>query len=175
MNITLTKIGAMLLCTAGLSLADGGTLPVRMATEKSVENYDLALRGAAKPADSTTRTTSNSEVFSNITIVAGKSYVVQSTMDYTSAAAVAVTLQCTACNSTTSSLASSGLVLQASWTVPNATSYVVAENKLASTFLYTDVGAALFNVYGSQFQLILQNKGTNNISIQQVTLFRQSQ
>jgi hypothetical protein len=51
----------------------------------------------------------------------------------------------------------------------------VAENKAATTFPYWDAGAALFNTYGSQFRLILQNTGTQTVAIQQVTLFRRSQ
>jgi hypothetical protein len=96
-------------------------------------------------------------------------------MDYSAANTVAVTVECTICTTATTSLASSGLVLQAGWLVPNATAYVVAENKAATAFLYTDAGSALFNVYGTQFRLILQNKGSVSIAIQQVTLFRRGQ
>ena len=142
-----------------------------MATEKSAERYELAANRTATPAD-TSATTVNSEVFESIIIAAGKSYTVSSAMDYTASNTVAVTVQCIVCSTSGTSLGSSGLILQASWFVPNAQSYVVAENKAATAFAYTDAGSALFNVYGGQFRLILQNKGTASIAIQQVTLFR---
>ena len=182
--MTTTTIGTAILltlCFAGLSLADdrpGTPLApeaASVATEKSAGRSDPAVILPGKPVASAAVTTTSSEVFQNVVIAAGQTYPILSTMDYSSADTVAVTVECTLCTTTATSLASSGLILQAGWTVPNAVSYVVAENKAATAFLYTDVGSALFNVYGTQFKLILQNKGTASIAIQQVTLFRRGQ
>ena len=98
-----------------------------------------------------------------------------STMDYSAVGSVAVTVQCTICTTAATSLATGGLVLQAWWLVPPADSYVVTENKAATAFSYWDAGGAIFNVYGPQFRLILQNKGKQTIGIQQITIFRRSQ
>jgi hypothetical protein len=72
-------------------------------------------------------------------------------------------------------MGSLGLVLQARWTVPDAASYVTAENKAATAFPYADSGGVVFNVFGPRFRLALQNKGTQPIALQQVTIFRRSQ
>ena len=170
--MTITTIGTAILltsCFAGLSLADD------VAAEKSAGRSDPAIVLPAKPVAGAAVTTTSSEVFQNIVIPADQNYSISSTMDYSAANTVAVTVECTICTTATTSLASSGLVLQAGWLVPNATAYVVAENKAATAFLYTDAGSALFNVYGTQFRLILQNKGSVSIAIQQVTLFRRGQ
>jgi hypothetical protein len=145
----------------------------RPATERSAESYSVAV--AARPSANTVAAAANSEVFQNIVIAAGKSVSINSTLDYTAANTVAVTVQCTICTTLATSLTGSGLMLQASWSVPNAGSFAVAENKSASTFPYWDAGAALFNTYGSQFRLILQNTGSGTIAIQQVTLFSHGQ
>jgi hypothetical protein len=156
------------LCSLRLSVAQD-----RVATERSAEAYAVA--APARPAATAATATGNSEVFQNIVIAAGKSVSISSTLDYSAASSVAVTLQCITCTTLATSLTGSGLVLQASWSVPNAGSFAVAENKAAATFPYWDGGAALFNTYGSQFRLILQNTGSGTIAIQQVTLFRHGQ
>ena len=96
-------------------------------------------------------------------------------MDYSSAITVAVTVECTICTSATTSLGTTGLTLQVGWLVPDANSYVATENKAATAFPYWDSGGAIFNGYGSQFRLNLQNKGSQTISLQQTTIFRRSQ
>ncbi len=139
--------------------------------EKSGEPYEFAVIKTAKAARDVADTTI-SDVFKTVIIAAGKSVSLDSTMDYTSAAGVAVTVQCIICGTLATSLTGSGLALQARWMVLNAESYVATESKAASGFPFWDSGAALFNVYGSQFRLTLQNKGTQNIALQQVTIMR---
>jgi cytoskeletal protein RodZ len=181
--MTIPKIGiaALFMLIASLSRAQdrpesrSAQEHPSVAVEKSAERSDLAVATPAKPATSSTASTTSSEVFSNIVIAAGQTNTINSTLDYSAASTVAVTVECTICTTAATSLTASGLVLQAGWTVPGAVSYVVAETKPATAFSYTDAGGALFNVYGTQFRLMLQNKGTQNIAIQQVTLFRHGQ
>jgi hypothetical protein len=116
----------------------------------------------------------NTEVFKDIVIAAGKSATLDSTLDYSSADIVAVTVQCSICDSATTSLAASGLTLQARWTIPEAVVSVATENKSASSFPYWDAGGAIFTVFGPQFRLVLQNRGKDAIAIQQVTIFRRN-
>ena len=141
-------------------------------TQKSAEAYDLAL--APKSSASIVSASGNSEVFQSVSIAPGKTVSIDSTMDYSSANTVAVTVQCIVCTSTATSLGTSGLVLQARWTVPNAQLYVATENKAATAFPYWDAGGAVFNVYGAQFRLTLQNQGSQTIALQQITLFRRN-
>lgn len=142
---------------------------------KSPEVYDRAIHANARAQDSETAAPANSEVFDNLVIAAGKSILLDSALDYASAPTVAVALKCITCNSATTSLAAAGVVLQARWMVPNADYRVATETKSSSTFPYWDAGGVIFNVYGSQFQLILQNNGSQTLSLAQVTLFRRAQ
>src|ERR1035438_3121426 len=138
-SMTITTIGTTALlacCFVHLSLAEDRpdprlVEPPAMATEKSAASYDRAVATPAKSADGTSVTTGNSEVFQSILIAAGKTYTINSTMDYSAAGTVAITLECIICSTAATSLGNSGLVLQASWTVPTAGAYVVAENKVA--------------------------------------------
>lgn len=143
--------------------------------EKSADPYDLAINPVARKSVPATANTAISEVYENVVIAPGKSVSLNSALDYSSAPTVAVTVLCIICNSAATSLGNSGLVLQARWTVPDAESYVTAESKAATAFTYLDSGGAVFNVYGPQFRLGLQNKGTQTIALQQVTIFRRSQ
>jgi len=168
-------------CVAGSALAEDRTVTVlvpassSVATEKSTESYNLAVTRRPKAADASTTAIANSEVFENITIAPGKTFLVPSAMDYSSSSTVAITVECTVCTTAAKSLGSSGLVLLAGWLVPNGLGYVVAESKAATSFPFFDAGGVIFNVYGGQFQLLLQNKGTVSIVIQQLTLFQRNQ
>lgn len=129
------------------------------------------MKAAARNPASSSPSTGRSEVFRNIVIPPGKDFSIDSTLDYSSANSVAVTVQCTTCNSSSSSLSGLGLTLQARWLVDGADYYVATENKTATAFPYWDAGGAIFNVYGSQFRLNLQNRGEQIITLQQVTVF----
>ncbi len=166
MKITLVLIASSL---AALSLAQD-----RPVAEKSAQTADL-VTAPAPPARKDAVNTGTSEVFQNLVIAAGKSMALDSSLDYSSAATVAISVLCIICTSGATSLGNSGLVLQAAWTVPDAGSYVTTENKTATAFPYTDAGGAVFNIYGPQFRLVLQNKGAQTIALQQVTIFRRSQ
>jgi hypothetical protein len=144
-------------------------------TEKSAEVFDLAVRPIAKTSGTAADNTAISEVFEDVVIAAGKTVSLSSGLDYSSANTVAVTVLCIICSSAATALGTAGLVLQARWTVPDAQSFVTAESKAATAFTYSDSGGAVFNVYGPQFRLALQNKGTQTIALQQVTIFRRGQ
>jgi hypothetical protein len=153
------SLALLLLC----SLAAFGA-----ASGKSTETEEEG--GATTPA-----TSGSTEVFKNITIAANKSVSLDSTLDFTSAAAVAVLIRCTACSTASFSLASSGLVFQAFWIVPDADLYTVAEAATPTGFPYWDSGGLIFETFGTKFRLTIQNNSDQGISLRQVTLFRRMQ
>jgi hypothetical protein len=171
MNILRNFVAALLTLICA-SLAE--ERPARV-TEKSAEVYDLAVRPIAKASGTAADSTAISEVFENVVIAAGKTVSLSSALDFSPSNTVAVTVLCIICSSAATALGTAGLVLQARWTVPDAQSFVTAESKAATAFTYSDSGGAVFNVYGPQFRLALQNKGTQTIALQQVTIFRRSQ
>jgi hypothetical protein len=173
MNINSRLLAAFLTpCLVCVSLAEDRP---GKAMEKSAEVYDLVVRPIAKASGTAADDAPISEVFENVVIAGGKTVSLYSELDYSSANTVAVTVSCIICSSAATSLGNSGLVLQARWTVADAQSFVTAESKPATTFTYSDSGGAIFNVYGPQFRLALQNKGTQTIALQQVTVFRRKQ
>jgi len=175
--VTATLLSSCFVCFSRAEDRPGSGANVErqsVATEKSAEMHDLAVSATAKPLASTAAATVNSEVFRSIVVQAGSSVSLDSTLDYSSVSTVAVTVLCAVCTTAATSLGSLGLVLQARWLVLSADSYVATENRAATAFAYWDVGAAVFNVYGSQFRLTLQNKGTQSIAIQQLTIFHRS-
>jgi len=143
-------------------------------TTKAPDAYGRTIHASAKPRDGVAAP-ANYEIFDNIVVAAGRSVVLDSALDYSSAPSVAVAVLCNTCTSATTSLTAAGLVLQARWMVPNADFRVATETKSSASFPYWDAGGVLFNVYGSQFQLILQNNGNQTLSIAQITLFRRGQ
>jgi hypothetical protein len=156
-------------CLVCLSMAED-----RPAVEKSAELGPL-VRATPKIASRDAASVANSEVFENLVIAAGKTLTLDSAMDYSSNDTVAVSVLCIICSTAATSLGNSGLVLQARWTVADAGDYVTTENRPATTFPYSDAGGAVFNVFGPQFRLVLQNKGAQTIALQQVTIFHKSQ
>jgi hypothetical protein len=116
-----------------------------------------------------------SDVFRNLVIPGGKAVALPSSLDFTTASAAAVTLVCTTCTSNATSLASASLVLQARWIIPNAEYAIPTETKSSNSFAFYEAGNASFAVFGPQFTLILQNKGSQGILIQQITFFRRGQ
>lgn len=145
-----------------------------MAAESSVAKSDGPPPVIRKPSGNPVPVAENSEVFKGIFIGAGKTVSLDSTLDYSSAATVAIGIECIICDSKASSLGGSGLVLLARWAVPNSELFVTPESKTANLFLYWDSGGVIFNVYGSQFRLSLQNKGSQPIAIEQVTILRRN-
>ena len=146
-----------------------------LAAEKAPEAYERGARPAVKAAAAETAAPANSDVFRDLVIPVGKSIFVDSTLDYSPAATVAVTVQCIVCNTAATALGASGLMLQARWVVPDATTYVTTENKTTANFPYWDAGGVTFTVYGTQLRLSLQNRGSQTIAIEQLTVFRRSQ
>lgn len=182
MNISKSgRIALLTSCFVCLSFAENRPEPRSpieprgVVTEKSAETFDIAVTPVAKTNGAAAASAGSSEIYVNVVIPAGKTVSFDSTLDYSSASTVAVTVLCNICTTAVTALGNSGLVLQARWTVPDAASYGTAENKAASAFPYSDSGGALFNVYGTQFRLALQNKGNQTIALQQVTIFRRGQ
>lgn len=182
--IHLFRVGAAALltsCFACSSFAEdrpGPAAAIRpqiIATERSASTADPAAAPTIRSPRSATDPTVISEIFQNIIVPPGNSIPLDSSIDYSSVGTVAVAVQCSGCSSAATSLGTSGLILQARWTVPNGALLVATENKAATTFAYWDAGGAIFNVYGPQFRLVLQNTGTQPISLQQITIFRRSQ
>lgn len=126
------------------------------------------------PSIAPTASGENADVFRNVVLAGGKSLLLESSLDFTNASAVAVTIVCTTCTSNATSLASAGLTLQARWVIPNAELVVPTETKNAVSFPFYDAGNASFVVFGSQFRMMLQNRGTQGILIQQITFFRRA-
>uniref|UniRef100_Q02BS7 Uncharacterized protein n=1 Tax=Solibacter usitatus (strain Ellin6076) TaxID=234267 RepID=Q02BS7_SOLUE len=145
----------------------------RPAVEKSAEPGPL-VHATPKVTSRDAASSGNSEVFENLVIAAGKTITLNSALDYSASDSVAVSVLCIICSTAATSLGNSGLVLQARWTVADAGDYVTTENRPATTFPYSDAGGAVFNVFGPQFRLVLQNKGTQTIALQQVTIFHRS-
>ena len=175
------RIALLISCSVCLSFAQNPpeprppVEPGGAVTEKSGDPADIAVTAVAKTGGTASANTATSEVFENVIVAAGKTVSLDSTLDYSAGSTVAITVLCNICTTALTALANAGLVLQARWTVPNAASYGTAESKAASTFPYTDSGGAIFNVYGPQFRLSLQNKGIQTIALQQVTIFRRGQ
>jgi len=147
------------------------------AQERSEPEVVSAKAAPAKSRAATDATTPPAspdywEVYSDLVIAAGKSLALDSTMDYSKSDRVAVTVRCTICNSAATSM--NNLVLKAFWKVPDVDLYSVAEIEQGSNFPYWDSGGAIFQTFGSTFRLTLQNTGKENISIQQLILFRRT-
>lgn len=140
--------------------------------EKSTGSNAYVFRMRSRPADSTSTTPTNSEVYLDVVIAAGKNVVIQSSLDFSSSSTAAVAVLCDACISQSTSLATMGLVLEARWLPLNASVDVATQS--AGTFAYWDAGGAVFNVFAEQFNLELQNKGTTAITLDQVTIFRRA-
>jgi hypothetical protein len=163
------SIGLALLLLPGLSMAQS-----RPVMEKSAESSGPLVRPTPRTTARDAASVAISEVFEDLVIAAGKSITLDSGLDYSSSDSVAVSVLCIICSTASTSLGNSGLVLQARWTVADANSYVATENRAATTFPYSDSGGAVFNVFGPQFRLVLQNRGTQTIAIQQVTIFHRN-
>ncbi len=159
-----------------LTLCLTSSLLAEAPSKKSGDAIDLKKNASQKLATDAPVAPVRSEVFTDIVIAPGKSFPIDSTMDYSSSnGLVAITILCSVCTTAATSLGNSGLILQALWSVPDAGSYAAVEIKPASSFPYWDAGGALFDVHGSQFRLTLQNRGTQAVTIQQVTIFRPGQ
>jgi hypothetical protein len=142
---------------------------------KSAAALDRAVGGLPRAMVAPNIANANSEVFQSVIVPAGAFVSLNSTLDYTSAATVAVAVSCSTCATEATSLGNAGLSLNASWMLTNTNSYMFTENKPGNQFTYWDAGAAVFNVYGSQFQLVLLNTGSQAILLTQVTIFQRNQ
>ena len=151
-----------------------GLVTFAQAQEKRPEpSPDAAVR-RAKPADSTapkaTLSTAGYEVFKNITIGAGQSVSMDSTLDYSAADHVAVTYRTTSNVDLTTGV----LSYQAYWAVPGADNFGVAEVDYGSNFPYTNAGGSTFTAFGNQFRLVITNSTKSTITLSQVTFYMRS-
>lgn len=145
--------------------ADDHSAPAQSSTPGNT----VVVKARPTPKGTPAITNASSEVYLDVAIPVGQNVVIQSGLDFSSASTVAVSVRCTACTTTTTSMNALGLVLEARWQPLNATTDIATQN--ASTFAYTDAGGVIFNVYAEQFNLELQNKGTATITLDQVTIF----
>ena len=142
------------------------------AGEAAGPAFDATESRLARTRGRSVVTNGNAEVFQNVVIDAGKSVSLNSTLDYSAADSVAVTVLCDGCDSDAKSLATAGLSLHARWLLPGADVYSATEFRSATGFPYWDGGGVLFTAYGPQFQLTLRNKSSQAITLVHVTLFR---
>ena len=162
-------------CFAGEGQGAQAVIPQPTAAMGQAAGVSFAKAATTTTPTGLVATNTNSEVFANTVVGPGQKYSLESTLDYTAAATVAVTVQCVACTTAATSLATLGLSLEARWSVPGANLSVAAEGKSGTAFPYWDAAGVIFNVYGSQFRLLLQNQGTKSITIDQITFFLHSQ
>jgi len=111
-------------------------------------------------------TYANYELTTNVVIPAGQYVDVESSLDYSAATSVAVTVRSSSGNA-------SNLSLVAYWSVPEALYWNVVDVAEGTDFYYSNVGGARFNVYGNQFMLRLMNTGTAGVVLSQVLVFVQ--
>lgn len=109
-------------------------------------------------------TSAKYEYYTNVTIPAGQSVNLDSTIDYSASGTISVTLR-----STKSDIAA--LLGTAFFTVPDATEYVTQEAFLGSDFFYNNSGGATFQVCGPKFRLTLQNISNASIMLSSVLVY----
>ena len=109
-------------------------------------------------------TSAKYEYYANVTIPAGQSVNLDSTIDYSSSDTISVTLR-----STKSDIAA--LLGTAFFIVPTATEYVTQEAFLGSNFFYNNSGGATFQVCGPQFRLTLQNLSNASMTLSSVLVY----
>ena len=115
MNIfNLSRKLVVLSCFLGLAIGEDRS----GATEKSVGGYELRVAATGKSADETVAPVETSDVFRNVIVAPGTTISLDSTVDYSLANTVAVTIQCAISNSADTSLGASGLILLARWMTP---------------------------------------------------------
>jgi hypothetical protein len=146
-------------------LAAGLALPC--AAQTRAADFSKAYKPQASGVKSAIAA-SNWETYKNLQVDPGKSVVIESEMDFTSADKAVVTVRST--SETDSYFA--GLTLTAAWSHPDVDLYSVVEEAKGTAFPYWNTGGAVFQVFGPQFRLILQNSGTQILTIQQVVIGR---
>ncbi len=104
------------------------------------------------------------DYFTTVTIPAGQSVSLDSTIDYSSSDTLRVTVR-----SAASDLFN--LIGTAYFTVPNANEFVTQEVMLGTDFFYANSGGATFQVCGPQFRLTLRNTGTTTMTLTSVLIY----
>jgi hypothetical protein len=134
--------------------------------EPAVETSRTA-RPAASPVKASL-STAFYDVLKSITIAPGQSWQYDSTINFAGADRVAVTYRAP------SSVDLSKMYSYAFWAVPEADWLVAPEVGGGANLLYTNTGGEFFNVYGSQFRLVLENRGNSTITLTQVLVYIRS-
>ena len=151
------------LACCSLAFAQSGK-PVKLA------DTSVAVKPAA--ASSTTPTTpltsAKWDYFTSVTIPAGQTVNLESTIDFSSSDIVRVTVR----SAGTDLL---NLLGTAYFTVPNATEFVTQEVMLGSDFFYSNSGGAGFQVCGPQFRLALRNLGSTTLTLTSVLIYTRVQ
>lgn len=109
-------------------------------------------------------TQSKWDYFTSVTIPAGQTVNLDSTLDYSSSDTVRVTLR-----SATTDLAN--LLGTAYFTVPNATEFVTQEVFVGTDFFYSNSRGVTFQVAGPQFRLALRNTGSTTMTLTSVLIY----
>lgn len=129
-----------------------------------------------KPSSKATQTTvaasSSSaywEVYQNVTISAGGFVYLDSNIDFSTHDKLAVSVRCT--NATSAATSMDSVDFQAMWGVSGANLFSIVEHLLGSKFAWWDAGGGTFQVYGSQFRMVIYNNGTGSITLDQIVLF----
>jgi hypothetical protein len=156
----LSSFGVSALALAG----EPQRAPVEPVRASNARAHPSSSSGSAPVASS-----SNWELYQNVVINAGSSVSIDSGLSFATYEHVAVSVRCTA--ATTSATSMSGIVLQPLWSVPGAELFSIAEFALGSKFAYWDAGGAVFQVYGPQFRLTIENTGSSAITLDQVVIF----
>ena len=108
------------------------------------------------------------DYFTSVTIPAGQTVNLDSTIDFSSSDTVRVTVR----SAGTDLL---NLLGTAYFTVPNATEFITQEVMLGSDFFYSNSGGASFQVCGPQFRLALRNLGTTTLTLTSVLMYTRVQ
>lgn len=133
--------------------------PEHMQMRKSTPGTTAAKPSAASLSYSTW------EVYKFFNIGPGQAVNLDSGIDFYASDLVSVTIR-----AASGSVDLTDLEVLAYWSFPDADYWSVAETSHGLDFPFTNVGGAVFNVYGSQFRLRLVNNGTSTLSLAQVTI-----
>lgn len=156
---------------APLSWADGVATAARDSKAQSLPQVRSATNPIAPAVNLVANASStNWELYKNLTIPPGGHIALDSKLDFTSRGKVSFTARCT--SASWGGLSMSSLDFQALWTVPGAELFGVVEHMAGSKFSYIDSGGGLFQVYGSKFRMVIFNSDkTSDATLDQVLIY----
>ena len=140
-------------------------LPAALAARNASDNPAKHIAGQTPSAAA-----ANWEMFRDIVIAPGKSIVLDSAADFSTVNLAAVSFK--TASGSPSDL--SKLTMQAYWSIPEADQYNATEARRGSDATFANSGGVLFEVFGSQFRMVIGNDGELDIKLQQVIVFRRA-